>query len=192
MIILCTNFTGGDERGRTIAFIGVSAFQAFSRGWTRITTTDPFHDPEVELRMLTDERDRVRLRDGMRRLFAIGQHPAVTRIAERVTLAGANSSAMADLADNAALDAWLDRVVFDTYHPAGSCRIGAASNPQAVVDSACRVHGLTGLRVIDASIMPTIPRANLHLTCVMIGERMTARIREEESVGQDVRGTVER
>jgi choline dehydrogenase len=142
--------------------------------------------------MLTDERDRVRLHDGMRRLFAIGQHPAVTRIAERVTPAGTSAGAMADLADDDALDTWLDRVVFDTYHPAGSCRMGATSDPQAVVDSACRVHGLAGLRVVDAAIMPTIPRANLHLTCVMIGERMAARIREERSVGQGVRGAVER
>jgi 5-(hydroxymethyl)furfural/furfural oxidase len=192
MIILCTNFTGGDERGRTMAFIGVSAFQAFSRGWTRITTTDPFQDPEVELRMLTDERDRVRLRDGIRRLFAIGQHPAVTRIAARVTLAGTDDGAMTDLADDAALDAWLDRVVFDTYHPAGSCRRGAANDPHAVVDSACGVHGLAGLRVVDAAIMPTIPRANLHLTCVMIGERMAAHIRKEWAVRQEIGGAVER
>ena len=70
--------------------------------------------------------------------------------------------------------------------------MGAASDPHTVVDSACRVHGLAGLRLIDAAIMPTIPRANLHLTCVMIGERMAARIREERAVGQNVRGAVER
>ena len=70
--------------------------------------------------------------------------------------------------------------------------MGAVSDPCAVVDSACRVHGLARLRVADAAIMPMIPRANLYLTCVMIGERMAARVREERSGGQDVRGAVER
>ena len=86
---------------------------------------------------------------------------------------------MESVADPAALDAWLAASVFDTYHPAGTCRMGATDDPRAVVDSACRVIGVDGLRVIDAAIMPDIPRANLHLTCVMIGEHMAARLRAE-------------
>lgn len=183
MVIFCTNFTGGDEHGRTSAFVGASASQTFSRGWVRITDADPFRDPEVELRMLTDERDRVRLRDGMRRLIELARQPALARISERITLGGPDGGTLDDLRDGAALDRWLDRAVFDTYHPAGSCRMGAADDPRAVVDSACRVHGLAGLRVTDAAIMPEIPRANLHLTCVMIGERMAAQLREERAGG---------
>jgi choline dehydrogenase len=57
--------------------------------------------------------------------------------------------------------------------------MGPALDPDAVVDQHCRVHGLAGLRVADASIMPTIPRANTHLTCVMIGERVAEWLRLE-------------
>jgi choline dehydrogenase len=57
--------------------------------------------------------------------------------------------------------------------------MGPADDPQAVVDQYGRVHGVAGLRVVDASIMPTIPRANTNLTCIMIGERIAASIRGE-------------
>jgi choline dehydrogenase len=58
--------------------------------------------------------------------------------------------------------------------------MGPASDPGAVVDQYGRVHGLSGLRVADASIMPTIPRANTHLTCVMIGERVADWMRAQD------------
>jgi choline dehydrogenase len=61
--------------------------------------------------------------------------------------------------------------------------MGAADDPRAVVDPTCRVNGVDGLRVIDAAIMPTIPRANLHLACVMIGEHMAARLRGGDAPG---------
>jgi choline dehydrogenase len=57
--------------------------------------------------------------------------------------------------------------------------MGPSSDPEAVVDERCRVHGLGGLRVVDASIMPTIVRANTNLTCIMIGERVADWMREE-------------
>jgi choline dehydrogenase len=177
MIVLCTNFNGPDAVGHATGFVGTAAFQTFSRGAVRITTSDPLIEPTIELQMLTDERDRIRLRDGARRLFAIGRHPAVTGIAEAITLGG-TGRAPESVATPAALDAWLDATVSDTYHPCGTCRMGAADDPRAVVDPTCRVNGVDNLRVIDAAIMPTIPRANLHLACVMIGERMAARLRD--------------
>lgn len=99
-------------------------------------------------------------------------------IADSVVL-GRTEEPLALVEDAVALDAWLDRAVFDIYHPAGSCRMGAADDPRAVVDPAERVNGVDNLRVIDAAIMPETPRANLHLTCVMIGEHLAARIRAD-------------
>ncbi|MFN8513951.1 MAG: mycofactocin system GMC family oxidoreductase MftG [Chloroflexia bacterium] len=178
MIVLCTNFTGPDARGHATGFVGVAAFQTFSRGRLRIASPDPLTDPEVHLNMLADERDRIRLRDGAQRLFAIGRHPALGGIAEAITLGG-TGALPESIATHAALDAWLDATVADTYHPCGTCRMGAADDPRVVVDPTCRVNGVDNLRVIDASIMPTIPRANLHLACVMIGEQMATRLRGE-------------
>ena len=60
------------------------------------------------------------------------------------------------------------------YHPVGTCRMGTTED--CVVDEECRVRGIKGLRVVDASIMPEVPRANTHLTCVMIGEHVAAQL----------------
>lgn len=74
----------------------------------------------------------------------------------------------------------LDRFVYTLsghmFHPAGTCRMGLKSDSQAVVDSQCRVHGIDGLRVVDASVMPTLPRANTNIPIIMIAEKVTAGI----------------
>jgi len=62
------------------------------------------------------------------------------------------------------------------FHVAGSCRMGAANDPDAVVDIVGRVRGFDGLRVIDASIMPTVPRANTNIPTIMIAEKIAAGI----------------
>ncbi len=175
MIMIAGNLAGAllsqagpdAARGR----LAVSVYQAFSQGHVRVTTTDPAVDPAVEERMLSDERDLVRLRDGVRRLEAICADPAIQAVAERVEY-GASGRSMADTLDDAALDDWLFAECSDAQHASGTCRMGAAGDPRAVVDTDCRVIGCTGLRVIDASVMPEVPRANTHLTTVAIAERM--------------------
>ena len=77
----------------------------------------------------------------------------------------------AELASDAALDHWLRHHVTSSYHLAGTCKMGPASDPMAVVDQWCHVHGLSGLRVADASIMPDVVRANTNVTTMMIAER---------------------
>jgi 5-(hydroxymethyl)furfural/furfural oxidase len=79
-----------------------------------------------------------------------------------------------ELLRNAAeLRAWLKQRATGFYHPVGTCRMGGRDDPQAVVDSSCRVHGIARLRVIDASVMPVIPRANTNVTTIMLAERMS-------------------
>jgi 5-(hydroxymethyl)furfural/furfural oxidase len=185
MAMLALNLIGYDEAALATGYIGVSAFQTFSRGWLRITTTDPDAQPDIEIRMLSDERDLVRMRHGARRLFEIAHHPAVSGVCEQITPGGAgfamtsedSDDVFAELADDDALDAWMFATVSDTQHPVGTCRMGRPDDARSVVDSSCRVMGIDGLRVIDASIMPEVPRANTHLTCVMIGEVMADRLK---------------
>lgn len=82
-------------------------------------------------------------------------------------------------------ESWIARTVrsrtFGTYHPAGTCAIGASSDAEAVVDPQTRVIGAEGLRIVDASIMPRIPRGNTNLPVMMIAERAAALILEEDS-----------
>jgi 5-(hydroxymethyl)furfural/furfural oxidase len=74
------------------------------------------------------------------------------------------------------LESYVRDGVFGQWHPSGTCRMGAAGDRDAVVDAAGRVHGIGGLRVADASIMPTIPRANLNIPTIMLAERIAATI----------------
>ena len=179
MIMIAGNLAGaalstkGPDAGR--GRIAVSVYQAFSQGHVRITSTDPTRDPAVEERMLSDERDLVRLRDGVRRLREICRTDGVTSIAHRVEY-GASGRSMDDVLSDAELDDWLLAECGDAQHASGTCRMGASDDPRSVVDPECRVLGCTGLRVIDASIMPEVPRANTHLTTVAIAERMAERI----------------
>ena len=174
MIMIAGNLAGGllssggpdPSRGR----IAVSVYQAFSQGTVQITSRNPTIDPQIEERMLSDDRDLVRLRDGVHRLRAICRQEAVRSITDRVEYGTTGISMDQDL-DGPALDDWLFNEVSDAQHASGTCRIGA------VVDPSCRVIGCTGLLVIDASIMPEVPRANTHLTTVAIAERMADMLR---------------
>ena len=76
-------------------------------------------------------------------------------------------------ASDDALETWIRENCRGFFHPVGTCRIGAAEDPMAVVDPACRVYGVQGLRVVDASVMPVIVRANTNLTAIMIAEKVS-------------------
>jgi 5-(hydroxymethyl)furfural/furfural oxidase len=166
------NATAQSALGR----IAVSVYQAFSQGHVRITSTDPEIDPAVEERMLSDPRDLIRMRDGIHRLREICLRPDVTDIAHRIDY-GATGRAMDKPLNDAELEDWLFAECSDAQHASGTCRMGAVDDPRSVVDPDCRVIGCTGLRVIDASIMPEVPRANTHLTTVAIAERMADQLK---------------
>lgn len=167
------NQVGDDDE---LGILGVTLQQCFSRGRLQIVSADPLVEPTVDENMLSDPRDMIRMRDGVRRLFALGSHGAFLRLADSIALDGSGETPES-LADGAAIDAWLLSAAIDCQHPTGTCRMGAADDRRSVVDADCRVHNVKGLRVIDASIMPEIVRANPYLTTVMIAEHMAARLR---------------
>lgn len=175
MIMIAMNVGGLGDEGLRHGVMNVATFQTFSRGKLTLAATDLLRDPDIDLAMLSDERDLVRLRDGMRRLQEVVAHPATQRITESVASWVTGETITADASDDE-LDAWILANCNDCQHPIGTCRMGAADDPRSVVDPDCRVIGLEGLRVIDGSIMPENPRANTHLTCVMIGELMATRL----------------
>jgi len=176
MIVIAGNLVslgGGDtSKGRLV----VSVYQAFSQGEVRITTTDPAIDPRIDERMLSDERDLVRMRDGVRRLRELGRHVSVRAITTRVDYGSTGRSIEENLTP-AELDDWLFAECSDAQHASGTCRMGAREDKGSVVDPECRVIGCSGLRVIDASVMPEVVRANTHLTTVMMAEKMADRLK---------------
>ena len=162
--------------------IGVALYDAFSRGEVRLVSADPEAQPVVEENMLADPRDRLRLRDGVRRLAALCARPEVAQLAAAITFGDSTLSmpAAAALPDDA-LDALMLQEAGDIQHAAGTCRMTAYEDPRGVVDPDLQVRGVAGLRVADASIMPTDCRANLHFTCVMIGENLARRMRRSSA-----------
>jgi 5-(hydroxymethyl)furfural/furfural oxidase len=76
-------------------------------------------------------------------------------------------------ADDEALAEHIRQNVAGTFHPVGTCRMGAANDRDAVVDTAGRVRGISGLRVVDASIMPTVPRGNTNIPTIMVAEKIS-------------------
>ncbi|WP_158921103.1 GMC family oxidoreductase [Acidisphaera sp. S103] len=162
--------------------VGGALFNAFSRGEIRLVSADPEIDPEVDENMLDDPRDRLRMRDVVRRLAVLSAHPAMTAIAETITFAETSLSLdEAAALPPDALDALMLEQAGDSQHAAGTCRMTAYEDPRGVVDPDLAVKGVAGLRVADASIMPEDCRANTHFTCVMIGLAAAARIAQAET-----------
>jgi 5-(hydroxymethyl)furfural/furfural oxidase len=158
--------------------IGAALYEAFSRGELHLASADPEVDPVVEENMLSDPRDRVRMRDAVRRLAMLTAHPALAGICDSIGL-GDTPLTLPEAAalPEAELDALMLHEAGDIQHAAGTCHMTAYEDPRGVVDPELKVRGVQGLRICDASIMPADCRANLHFTCVMIGENLAQRMR---------------
>jgi len=180
MIMIAYNHRGlgADGQPAPQGAIGVALYDAFSRGEVRLASAHPAEQPVVEENMLAHPADRLRLRDGVRRLARLAALPPIASLAEAITF-GETALSMAEAA--ALPDAELDAVMLaeagDIQHAAGTCRMTPHEDPRGVVDPELCVRGVAGLRVADASIMPSDCRANLHFTCVMIGEMAARRLR---------------
>jgi 5-(hydroxymethyl)furfural/furfural oxidase len=182
MIFIAFNLLGATSDHLRYGHIWASVYQSVSRGRLAITSREPDAHPEIRFRMLSDHRDLTRMRDGIRRMLELTQHRAFRAIADSVHL-GRGVDIFKDQAPALSVtvpsDQWMLEHCFDVQHAAGTCRMGAADDRMSVVDPECRVLGVEGLRVIDASIFPEMVRANTHLTAVMIGEHMAERIRSQ-------------
>jgi choline dehydrogenase len=180
MIMIAYNHRGlgADGQPALNGAIGIALYDAMSRGEVRLASAAPEAQPVVEENMLAHPADRLRLRDGVRRLARLTALPPVVAIAETITF-GDSALSMAEAAalPDAALDALMLAEAGDIQHAAGTCRMSAHEDPRGVVDPDLQVRGVVGLRVADASIMPSDCRANLNFTCVMIGEMAARRMR---------------
>ncbi len=144
-----------------------------SRGSVRITSSDPAAMPTVEMPLLVDGADLDDLAAVVALVAAWEGTDAFTALgATRLSPAGSLPSEVG----RDALLALLDTSTFSYFHHAGTCRMGPSDDPHAVLDSELRVRGVEGLRVVDASAMPTIVRGNTYLGCVMLAEHVTGRM----------------
>ena len=141
---------------------------AAGSGELTLTSTDPTVQPFLDYRYLEDPVDLQRLRESVRLCVSLGEDKGFADIIqERI------DPSDEVLSSDEALDAWLMREVTTSQHISCTCKMGPASDPMAVADQSGRVHGIQGLRVVDASIMPDCIRANTNVTTMMIGERVS-------------------
>ena len=156
----------GDDDDGTFTGFSVALQKAISAGRLRLASTDPNVQPILDYDYLSDPRDRERMRGAVRLCVEISKSPHYEGILiDRLTPSDE------ELQDDDALDKWLLANVGTQHHSSGTCKMGPASDALAVVDQYCRVHGIDGLRVVDASIMPDVVRANTNSTTIMIAER---------------------
>lgn len=145
-----------------------------STGWVRARSTDVFEDPEIQPNYLTDAMDRRVHLGGIRLIRRLLSTPELAPYVDRETLPGADVRTDDELLDFAR------RNGSTTYHLIGTARMGPATDPTAVVDDRLLVHGMTGLRVVDASIMPNMTSANTYATTLMIAEKAADMIRSRQ------------
>jgi choline dehydrogenase-like flavoprotein len=136
-------------------------------GEVTLTTADHTVQPNIDCRHLEHPKDRARLREAVRLAIKMMENRSFEGIVD-----GLISPTAEDLASDEALDQWLLENVWIGQHLSGTCKMGPSSDAMAVVDQYGRVHGIDGLRIADASIMPNCIRANTNLTTIMIGERI--------------------
>jgi choline dehydrogenase len=148
--------------------LGVACLTPLSRGSVRLT------GPGLDDRLVIDHRylsdsggyDRARLAEGVDRVREAAQVPELRRLLGRETRPGP------DVSGRRAIERFLDHAAVHYYHPAGSCKMGPASDPDSVADSEGRVHGIEGLHVADASLMPAVTSGNTNMPAAVIGERI--------------------
>ena len=136
-----------------------------SRGHVGLHSADPFADPAIFANYLSAEEDMRALREGVKMTRAVSGQKALTAIR------GDEISPGTPVNSDEEIDAWIRRSAETIYHPVGTCRMGVAGDAMAVVDGDLRVQGIAGLRVIDASVMPTLVGGNTNAPTIMIAER---------------------
>ena len=142
-----------------------------SRGRVGLKSADPMDDPAIFANYLSAEEDRRALREGVRMLRKVAGQAALKPYVSGEYAPGPS------VQTDAEIDAWIRATGETIYHPVGTCRMGVAGDPMAVVDADCRVLGLSGLRVIDASVMPTLVGGNTNAPTIMIAEKISDAIR---------------
>jgi choline dehydrogenase len=168
----------GDPLHRFPAFTAsVCNLRPSSRGSVQIATRDAADPPVISPRYLSTEEDRRIAADSLRLTRRIVSMPALAPYRPKEHLPGPQYQTDDELVVAAGI------VGATIFHPVGTCKMGRADDPNAVVDERLRLRGLSGLRVVDASIMPTITSGNTNAPTVMIAEKGAEMIREDRRAG---------
>lgn len=145
--------------------IGLFQLRPASRGWVHARTPSPLDDPAMDPRYLSAEEDRTVMLSALRLARRVAAQPALAGLVERETRPGP------DIQDDEGLLEYIRTSGQTSWHPIGTCRMGPDGDAAAVVDPQLRVRGVQALRVVDSSIMPTMPSSNTNAASIAIGEK---------------------
>jgi choline dehydrogenase len=156
---------GKEAPGKDGFSVHVCQLRPESRGRIGLNSADPFDDPAIFANYLATSEDRRALREGTKIVREIAGQAALKAIR------GAEEAPGEDVRTDEEIDAWVRRSAETVYHPVGTCRMGVDGDPDAVVDAELKVQALEGLRVVDASVMPTLVGGNTNAPTIMIAEK---------------------
>jgi choline dehydrogenase len=171
MLFCAGPFDVGPDQSPGGAVFGILAalMAPRSRGWVRLASADPSDPPRIHPAHLEHADDLERMLDAVTEARRLASSEPVTAITAGPEL----SPGLAVMTDNrAALGAWALTAVSSYHHPVGTCAMGPDPDEGAVTDARGTVHGIDGLTITDASIMPTIPTANTNLPTIMMAEHI--------------------
>lgn len=144
--------------------LGYNPCKPTSKGYLEIRSADPLAPPKMVPNYLSTEYDREMMLNGMRLMRNLATTPAMTNLINEEIYPGNNVQSDDEMLGFLRDNAWT------VFHQCGTCRMGE-NRSESVVDSKLRVHGITGLRIADASIFPTIPTGNTNAPSMMVGEK---------------------
>jgi choline dehydrogenase len=155
-----------------VTSIGQHAFSTYvdlmrptSRGALMLKSDDPHEHPRIQVNFLDTSEDMQAMVTGVKLIREIHGQPALAPFSGEELLPGSG------VASDGEIEAWLRDNTGTGYHPVSTCRMGPDSDPMAVVGPDLRVHGIEGLRVVDASVMPDLVSGNTNAPTIMIGEK---------------------
>jgi len=163
-----TKYLTGDVAPERAARISCTLGLPEGSGYVRLASADPNVQPTFDYCYLQHPEDTRRVRESLRLAVKLLRSDPYKDVADFRIQPGDDI-----LANDDALDLWIRQTIGTARHVSGTCKMGPDSDPMAVVDQYCRVKGIRGLWVADASVMPRIPRSGgAHATVIMIGERV--------------------
>ena len=162
-----TKYLNGDIPPEQVARISCTLGLPDGTGYVRLASADPTVQPEFNYQYLHNPNDIRRVREGLRMGASFLESDSYKDIADYRIQPTDDV-----LSSDEALDLWIRQTVGTARHVSGTCKMGPDSDSMAVVDQYCRVKGVQGLSVVDASVMPRVPRSGgSHATVLMIAER---------------------